>query len=184
MPEFIYRAGAVREPKRYQLALTNEQGNVLYKRELISGIIKNMPHFISSLIDGAVMFDYYEDGFGDLDMVREHNGHMLNIEFKGNMHKLLKSVGQLHMAVNLAKTSKVTTFFVEGDSNNPKRIFTVSHFESLNNYTVREVNGIDGLNQLIREWVALVEDQGQVNTRDEYLKLKESLSKQLKGGTN
>jgi hypothetical protein len=182
MQKFIYREGTVRNPKTYTLTLTNEENEVMYERTMTTGIIKNMPHFIKTLIDGAVMFDCYEDGFGDLDMVNQTNGHMLNIEFKGNLHKLLKNVGQLKQAVNMAHTSKVTTFFVEGNSDEPKRIFTVSHFAELNDYTVRELNGIDGLNELIRQWKALVAKQPQIDTRGEYEALKEALTQQLKGG--
>lgn len=182
MADFIYREGTVRVPKEYKLQLTNEEGQVMYERTMVTGIIKNMPHFIKTLVDGAVMFDCYEDGFGDLDMVNQTNGHMLNIEFKGNMHKLLKNVGQLKQAVNMAHTSKFTTFFVEGNSDNPKRIFTVSHFDDLNNYTVRELNGIDGLNDLIRQWKALATEEPAINTKNEYLQLKDTLTAQLKGG--
>lgn len=175
-----YRKGTVRVPKKYTVTLTNEEGKQLYKRDMVSGIIKNMPHFISSLIDGAVMVDEYLDcGFGDLDMVAEINGNMLNIEFKGNMHKLLKGDGQLSMAINMAETSNVTTFFVEGNSDNPKRIFVVSHFDELNDYTIKELNGIDGLNAFINEWQWLARNMPKISTADKLAELKQALKEQL-----
>ena len=179
---FKHRAGKEREVKDFVVRLFDGKGNEIYSRTMETGIIKNMPHFISGILDGAVMFDKYEDcGFGDLDMVCEINGHMLNIEFKGDMCKVLTAKGQLVQAVNMAETSKVTTIFVEGTPDNPKRLFSVSHVLCFNDWTVRKVNGIDGLNAYIKDWANYARKQGKciAEARETVSKLQQVLESQL-----
>jgi hypothetical protein len=181
MAKFIYREGVTREPKGYTVTVTDAKGKQLYKRDFVTGIIRDFGNYIRTLIEGAVMFDQYEDGFTDFDMVQERNGHLLNIEFKGDFKKLLEGGSQLVTAVNLATTSKVTTFFVEGDSDNPKRIFTVSHLLQLNKPEIVELDGIDGLNEYIRLWRKQAEVAPPLRNRNRTEALRTQLLKQLGG---
>lgn len=183
MAKFNHRKGEERNVRSFTVRLfDNANGKELYSRVMETGVIKNMPNYLRTVLEGLVMVDKYRDcGFGDLDMVCEVNGHMLNIEFKGDFNKLLKSKGQLIQAVNLAKTSKVTTLFVEGNPDNPQRIFSVSHVLTFNDYKIKQVNGIDGLNVYISEWEQYAKRQKRVNTYEEIGELAGALEAQLNG---
>lgn len=186
MTNFKHRKGYGRTVKQFTVNVKNNVGEVIYTRELETGVIKNMGHFIHSVIDtleSVVMVDKYMDfGFGDMDLCCEVNGHLLNIEFKGNFVKLLKGKSQLTQAVNMAETSKVTTIFVEGTPDSPHRLFSVSHVPVFNDWNISRVNGIDGLNTYIRRWYDYVIKQKGVRGTDAYDKveqLRNTLKKQL-----
>jgi hypothetical protein len=151
MADFKHRAGVDRTVQEVTVRLYDKAGFEFYSRTMESGVIKNFKNYIRTVLDTLVMVDKYEDiGFGDMDMCAEVNGHLLNIEFKGSFERV--GLAQIRQAVNLAETSKVTTLFVEGNPDNPKRIFTVSHVATFNESQIKDINGIDELNVYISEW--------------------------------
>lgn len=184
MAEFKHRKGQDREVQEVTVRLYNKAGNEIYSRTMESGVIKDFRNYVRTVLDSMVIVDKYSDvGFGDMDMCTEVNGHLLNIEFKGNFEKLMKG-GQLRQAVNLAETSKVTTIFVEGNPDNPQRLFSVSHVVSFNDYEIHRVNGIDGLNVYIDQWAKYVRKQKGVHGTDvneKLAELKKALQLQLDG---
>lgn len=182
MADFKHRAGKDRTVQTHIVRLYDGAGQEIYSRTFYTGVIKNFKNYLRTVLDTLVMVDKYEDvGFGDMDMCVEVNGHLLNIEFKGSFEKVRYQ--QIKQAVNLAETSKVTTLFVEGNPDNPQRIFTVSHVVAFNDSQIKPINGIDELNVYIRQWHKHVIKQ-RVLTADAQKRatdLYESIKKQVGG---
>lgn len=188
MAEFKLREGQDRVVRNFKVQVRDDNGSVIYTRQLETAVIRNVAHYVKTVLDtldSMVVVDKYRDiGFGDMDMCAEVNGHLLNIEFKGNMAKVLNAKGQLRQAINMAETSKVTTIFVEGTPDNPKRLFSVSHVMCFNDYGIKPVNGIDGLNVYIEQWEQYARKQKGVRgstANDKYNELTQALQLQLGG---
>lgn len=188
MAEFKLREGQDRTVKNFKVQVRDDNGTVIYTRKLETAVIRNVGHYVKTVLDtldSMVVVDKYRDvGFGDMDMCAEVNGHLLNIEFKGNMKKVLSAKGQLRQAINMAETSKVTTIFVEGTPDNPQRLFSVSHVMCFNDYGIKPVNGIDGLNVYIEQWERYARKQKGIyktDANEKYNELTRALEAQLGG---
>lgn len=125
--------------------------------------VRNPAHYVQSLLESSVMFNDFGKEFTDLDMVKEVNGYLLNIEFKQDLKVVIKNRGQLLLAINTAKVSKITTFIVEGTPENPRRMFSISPFRQLNEIKVIRLNGADDLKRKIKSWERAVRKLPGVN---------------------
>jgi hypothetical protein len=147
----------------FTVTVTDGNGTVYEVGNFKNQFVRNPVIYVKSLLESSVMFNGYGKDFTDLDMCKEVNGYLLNVEFKQDLKAVLKNRGQLLLAVNLAKVSSVCTFFVEGTPENPSRMFSISPFRPLNEIKVIRLNGADDLKRRIKSWERAVRKLPGVN---------------------
>lgn len=147
----------------FTVTVTDGNGTVYEVGRFENQFVRNPVIYVKSLLESSVMFNGYGKDFTDLDMCKEVNGYLLNIEFKQDLRSVLKNRGQLLLAINTAKVSKMTSFIVEGTPENPSRMFSISPFRPLNEIKVIKLNGADDLKQRIKSWERAVRKLPGVN---------------------
>ncbi len=81
------------------------------------------------------------NGFSDVDAHTEIDGRGLVLEFKRSFRSLNK--GQVLKAIRQAKFQKTCTWFIEGETDTPKRIFCVNETGVDGEFKVSEVEVTD-----------------------------------------
>jgi hypothetical protein len=147
----------------FTVTVTDGNGAVYKVGTFKNQFVRHPATYVRSLLDSSVMFNGFGKDFTDLDMVKEVNGYLLNIEFKHDLRAVLSNRGQLLLAINTVKVSKMTSFFVEGTPENPRRMFSVSPFRPLNEIKVIQLNGADDLKRRIEGWERAVRKLPGVN---------------------
>jgi hypothetical protein len=147
----------------FTVTVTDGNGTVYEVGNFKNQFVRNPAIYVKSLLESSVMFNGYGKDFTDLDMIKEVNGYLLNLEFKKDLKAILKNRGQLLLAINTAKVSKITTFITEGTPEDPRRMFSISPFRPLNEIKVIRLNGADDLKRRIKSWERAVRKLPGVN---------------------
>lgn len=92
------------------------------------------------------------NGFADVDGHCEIDGRGLALEFKKSFKGMTK--GQMMKAIRQAKFQKTCTWFIEGDTDNPKRIFCINEtgVEGSLRVTTIEDTDLEKLQARIKLW--------------------------------
>ena len=92
------------------------------------------------------------NGFSDVDAHTEIDGRSLVLEFKQSFRGLNR--GQVLKAIRMAKFQKTCTYFIEGNTDIPTRIFGVLETGVEGEYTVTDVyrTDIEDVQDRIRKW--------------------------------
>lgn len=92
------------------------------------------------------------NGFSDVDAHTEIDGRGLVLEFKQSFKSMNK--GQLMKAIRQAKFQKTCTWFIEGETDNPTRIFCINETGIEGELRVGEVEEInlEGVQARVKAW--------------------------------
>lgn len=82
-----------------------------------------------------------KNGFGDVDASTEIDGHTLILEFKQSFNKV--DNGQVMKAIRQAKYGRTSTWFIEGDTNQPKRLYKVESTGTEGEFKMNGVLDVD-----------------------------------------
>jgi hypothetical protein len=146
------------------VSVTNEEGKVLESGEIDLTAIKGVLGFLRGQWSLQPFGEGLSgrNGFGDVDAHTEIDGRGLVLEFKASFSRLTK--GQVMKAIRQAKFQKTCTFFIEGETNEPKRIVCVNETGTEGEYRQTEVSAtnMEDLIKRISEWERFAKDHSLV----------------------
>lgn len=136
------------------ITVQDEEGKQLEQFYFDMPKIRNVGHWV----DGFWSFEPLNEAltkrlsFTDRDAHVEVDGHSLMFEFKRSFFK--SNDGQLMTAVRQAKFQRTSTWFIEGDRNNPKYMVMINETGVDGGFWVSDLLPIDkeSLNDYIRKW--------------------------------